>query len=184
MAKVDKPIVAARFTDEGHDHACIMVHGDDHERMISKRDHPHVWSEMLRSVVLHHYQAEAVATIPVTAHVVMGQTYPLHTAAVPAYPYPAPQIIAPLRPALAPPPLPQLPDPRVAQLEARIRELESRPQTGQPVDLDAIANQVASALGDTYAQLQNASHPTDHEDRLAEVERILLSIFAQAKTAA
>ena len=179
MAKVDKPIVAARFTDEGMDHACIMVHGDDHERMISKKDHPHVWSEMLRSVVLHHYQADAVATIPVASHVVMGVTWP--TSANAATPALAP---FPVRQALAPPPLLQLPDPRVAQLEARIRELESRPKIGEAVDLDAIANQVAAALGDTFAHLQNASAPTNHEARLAEVENILLSILHHAKTAA
>lgn len=69
MVQVHKPIVKAWYTDADHDHAKIILDGEPEPRIISKREDPHMWSEMLRSVVLVEFNkgadpADATATTP------------------------------------------------------------------------------------------------------------------------
>jgi hypothetical protein len=178
MAKVDKHIIRARYTDTAHKHAYITLQGEAKPMMISEQDHPDLWHEMLTSVVLTHYQADAVAT----------GTVPTTVATLP--------VPAPL-PALAGPPVQALTvvqspsqsvatlDPQTRQLivslEARVRELEQRP-AGSHVDLDAIADSIAAALDAKLAELRR--NTLDHEDRIQDMEKFILTLNEQLKSAA
>lgn len=67
MVQVHKPIVKAWYTDADHDHAKIILDGEPEPRIISKREDPHMWSEMLRSVVLVEFNKGGAAVDPSAA---------------------------------------------------------------------------------------------------------------------
>lgn len=175
MAKVDKPIIRARFTDAAHKHAYVWLQGEGKPMMISELDHPDLWHEMRTSVAMTHYQADAPATAPVA---VDTPTLP-----VPALPTPVSQALA-VVPTPATNVVPM--DPKlyqtIAALEARVRELEMRP-SGSLVDLDDIADKVSSALDKKLAELRK-SIPHDAESRLTDLENILLNINQMAASSA
>lgn len=198
MAKIDVPIVAARYSDEDHDHAYVTFHGEHAERLISKNDHPSVWAEMHRSVVLKHFESNAAPSLPTGAPVDVLAP-PVGAARMIPQDLAPPRIDAPAmtasppRPALGAPPSTALaqrastvvvPDQvsmnRIAALEARIAELESRP-VGSHVDLDKIADQVAVALDAQLAEMQ-AKIEGEYEPRIAELERILVDFYHATKS--
>lgn len=176
MAKIDVPIVAARYTDEGHDHAIVLFHGDHDERMISKRDNPHVWQEMLRTVTLTWFQPAAHRSLHAKSD--MTIVTPALAAIAPPWVDP-PQQVASHYPMLTSNPSPNAPDlgPTIAALQHRIAELEAKPAAAS-VDLDHIAGRVASALDGKLAEIRRMI-PSGHEGRLLELEGILSKIYME-----
>ena len=185
MANIDVPIVAGRYSDEGHDHAYVTFLGEHAERLISKQDHPAVWSEAHRSVVFRHYEPKAVRTLPTST--------PVDVLAAPAIdpPVQALTVIQPQSTQL------MIQDPQtqqlIARLEARIAELERRPASGGQIDLDTIASNLGTALDIKLAEMRRAlageqdkrtddlrkTIVTDHEERIHELETILIRIVEQ-----
>lgn len=152
MVQIHRSIVRARYTDADHDHAIITVEGHG-EQMISRREHPVEWSEMMRSVVLVEFNRPD----PVSASAPQP-------AAIPA-PAPVLQLPAPVTVPVADPDVAR----RVAALEAALRDLKSRPSAA--VDVSDLAGQVITAVEQQWNDLR---------DRIDELERIQREIYARA----
>jgi hypothetical protein len=169
MAEVALTIVAGRYDNAAHDRAWIKYSGLDGEHLIERdRDHK-LWHEMLSSCVIKDFDGGIFSPF---------QSTPAPLPPVNVTPLPQPSTAMDLAR------LAQI-EARLNRIETRLTQVEQRASAGSSItaqDMERLAQRVITSLEARIAALeQNHARVNGFDQRLAELERVLLNIESAVK---